>query len=82
MRPVPLQEFLHTCVLLSEQALISMHGTGAGGRASSSGGFRRGGATGKPQQQSEGKLSLRVMAQDIKAALRSNPVFRKIIGAE
>lgn len=79
MRPAPLQEFIHTCTLLSEQALINMHGGSGSGAAA--GGIRRG-MSGKLQQQQEGKLSLRVMAQDVKAALRGNPIYKKIIGAE
>lgn len=81
MRPAPLQEFIHTCTLLSEQALINLRSSSGSGAAAGGGGIRRG-MSGKLQQQQEGKLSLRVMAQDVKAALRGNPIYRKIIGAE
>ena len=59
MRPAPLSEFIHTCTLLSEQALINVVGgsTGAGGGKGRAGGF---GASASGQQQQYGKISLKV----------------------
>jgi len=93
MRPAPLSEFIHTCGLLGEQALINL--VGAGGAAGTGGGGRKAprfgssaassaatAGSGQQHQQQHGKVSLRVLAQDVKAALRTNPIFRKLIGAE
>lgn len=90
MRPEPLSDFIHTCVLLGEQALLNLMGVGAAGGGGGGGGrkaprfgsSKTSAAASSGGQQQHGKLSLRVLAQDVKAALKDNPIFRKLIGAE
>lgn len=79
MRPVALPEFCHTCTLLAEQALINVNATG--GCTPGNAGRGRAGtlAVGGAQNM---KLSLRVLAKDVRAALQSNPIYKKVIGAE
>ena len=79
MRPVPLPEFMHTCTLLSEQALLNLVGFGAGGGG---GKQPRVGGGGNGGQQQHGRISLKVLAQDVRTALQTNPIYRKLIGAE
>ncbi|GAX85406.1 hypothetical protein CEUSTIGMA_g12822.t1 [Chlamydomonas eustigma] len=73
MKSVPLQEFMHVCVLLGEQALVNLAGGAAGNAA------RRGG---RGVQSQGGKISLKVLAGDVKTALASNPLYKNVIGTE
>ena len=72
MRPCGLAEFGDTLVMLGQQGLLAV--LAGGGR----GGARGGGAG--VNAGMAGRLRLLVQPKDVQAALKSNPVFRNLIG--